>query len=137
MYMTLRPPARQYSGFGMNAPVMVITRQVPPESQAPVLLRLVFHDAGTFSASRGLGGANASVRFELKRPENSGLNRGWKVIEQTMQELRGTAAEGRVSLADLIALGGAYAVEVTGGPHIPVKIGECLCRLAHPPFHLK
>ena len=26
--------------------------------------------------------------------------------------------------ADLIALGGAYAVKVTGGPDIPIKIGE-------------
>lgn len=43
--------------------------------QAPVLLRLVFHDAGTFLQSAGNGGANASIRFELKRPENTGLNR--------------------------------------------------------------
>ncbi len=92
--------------------------------QAPVLLRLAFHDAGTFSQSQGQGGANASVIFELKRPENSGLARAWKVIEQTSQELKGTAAEGRVSLADLIALGGAYAVSVTGGPSIKVHIGE-------------
>ena len=92
--------------------------------QAPVLLRLVFHDAGTFSKSEGQGGANASVRFELKRPENSGLGRGWKVIEQTQKELIGTVAEGKVSLADLIALGGAYAVAITGGPSIKVDIGE-------------
>ena len=92
--------------------------------QAPVLLRLVFHDAGTYSISQGQGGANASVRFELKRPENTGLGRGWKVIEQTSQELKGTAAEGKVSLADLVALGGAYAVAITGGPAIKVDLGE-------------
>ena len=91
-----------------------------------MLLRLVFHDAGTYSATQGRGGANASVRFELKRPENSGLGRGWKVIEQTWQDLRGTPAEGRVGYADLIALGGAYAVSVTGGPAISVDIGETL-----------
>lgn len=89
-----------------------------------MLLRLAFHDAGTFSLSKGQGGANASVRFELKRPENTGLGRGWKVIEQTSQELKGTVAEGRVSLADLIALGGAYAVAVTGGPSIKVDLGK-------------
>lgn len=93
-------------------------------SQAPVLLRLAFHDAGTFSASQGQGGANASVRFELKRPENSGLGRGWKVIEQTMQELKGSPAEGRVGYADLIALGGAYAVGITGGPTIKINLGQ-------------
>ncbi len=41
--------------------------------QAPVLLRLVFHDAGTFAAASGDGGANGSLRFELDRPENRGL----------------------------------------------------------------
>lgn len=52
---------------------------------------------------------------------------GWcmcrRVIEQVMQNLKGTVAEGRVSYADLIALGGAYAVSVTGGPVIDVPIG--------------
>ncbi len=41
--------------------------------QAPVLLRLVFHDAGTYAAATGDGGANGSLRFELDRPENRGL----------------------------------------------------------------
>jgi L-ascorbate peroxidase len=47
-----------------------------------VLLRLVFHDAGTYSAAAGDGGINASIRFELDRPESFGLKRGWRVIEQ-------------------------------------------------------
>jgi L-ascorbate peroxidase len=46
------------------------------------------------------------------------------VIEKVMENLKGTAAEGIVSYADLIALGGAYAVSVTGGPVIDVPIGE-------------
>lgn len=41
--------------------------------QAPVLLRLVFHDAGTYAAATGDGGANGSLLFELDRPENRGL----------------------------------------------------------------
>ena len=46
-----------------------------------------------------------------------------------MQNLENTAAEGRVSYADLIALGGAYAVSVTGGPVIDVPIGRSTCFL--------
>ena len=60
-----------------------------------------------------------------------------------MKRLKGTPAEGRVSYADLIALGGAYAVALTGGPAIDVPIGAPLtlnpetlrnpeCRLAVP-----
>lgn len=45
--------------------------------QAPVLLRLAFHDAATHRVSRGDGGANASIQFEFDRPENTGLKRGW------------------------------------------------------------
>lgn len=40
--------------------------------QAPVLLRLAFHDAGTYSAAEANGGPNGSIRFELQRPENQG-----------------------------------------------------------------
>jgi len=121
-----------------------------PKSKAPVLLRLVFHDAGTFDRAAGDGGANGSVRLELDRPENGGLKRGWRVIEATRRELEkqaaasggggsgglggggggnaaktaaattaGQAAAGLASLlsdGDLIALAGAHAVEVTGGP---------------------
>ena len=47
-----------------------------------------------------------------------------RVIENAMQNLKGTAAEGRVSYADLIALGGAYAVQITGGPSIDLSIGR-------------
>jgi len=48
------------------------------------VLRLAFHDAATYDAAAGDGGANASVRLELERPENRGLRRGWRVIEMAM-----------------------------------------------------
>lgn len=41
------------------------------------MVRLVFHDAGSYSAAAGDGGVNASIRFELDRPDNFGLKRGW------------------------------------------------------------
>ena len=49
-----------------------------------MVLRLAFHDAATFDTAAGDGGANASVRLELERPENFGLKRGWRVIEAAM-----------------------------------------------------
>ena len=55
---------------------------VPCLLQGPVLLRLAYHDAGTFSTQDGKGGSNASIQFELDRPENTGLKRGWNVIQQ-------------------------------------------------------
>ena len=42
---------------------------------------------------------------------------------QIQKSLEGTAAAG-ISLSDLIAYGGAYAVRITGGPSIKVPIGR-------------
>lgn len=95
-----------------------------PKAKAPVMLRLAFHDAGTYDRSSFSGGANASIRFELDRPENAGLKRGWNVIEATMQRLKGTEVGSSVSAADLIALAGAYAVKITGGPEIWPQVGR-------------
>ena len=49
-----------------------------------MVLRLIFHDAATFNVAARDGGANASLRLELGRPENFGLKRGWRVIEAAM-----------------------------------------------------
>lgn len=87
------------------------------------MLRLVFHDSGTHNTAAGNGGANASIQYELERPENFGLKRGWKVVQQAMNNIQGTAAEGVVSHADMIALVGAYAVGLCGGPLISVPVG--------------
>jgi L-ascorbate peroxidase len=98
--------------------------QVVVKGKAPVLLRLAFHDAGTFDKAAGNGGMNASIGFELDRPESFGLKRGWNLVIRLEESLKGTPAEGQVSRADLIALMGAAAVSVTGGPRIAVPIGR-------------
>lgn len=87
-----------------------------PTSKCPAVLRLVFHDAGTHSASEKDGGMNGSVRYELSRPESFGLKRGLTPVKNAYDGLQGTAAEGKVSFSDMIACAGAYAVEITGGP---------------------
>jgi len=94
------------------------------KAKAPVMLRLVFHDAGTYLSAEKNGGVNGSIRFELDRPENFGLKRGYNVIEATVAKLKGTAAEYTISRADLIALAGARAVRITGGPVIDVPVGR-------------
>jgi len=87
-----------------------------PKTKCPAVLRLVFHDAGTYLESANDGGMNASVRYELNRPESFGLKRGLSVVKNAYDALEGTAAEGKVSFSDMIACAGAYAVEFTGGP---------------------
>ena len=55
--------------------------------QAPVLLRLAFHDAATHEVAAGDGGANASVQYEFSRPENMGLKRGWCGLAEHVNSL--------------------------------------------------
>ena len=61
-----------------------------------MVLRLVFHDAATYDAAASDGGANASVRLELERPENKGLKRGWRVVEAAMAGEVITCRAGRI-----------------------------------------
>eukprot|EP00882_Tetradesmus_deserticola_P014893 GHRQ01015848.1.p4 GENE.GHRQ01015848.1~~GHRQ01015848.1.p4 ORF type:complete len:105 (-),score=29.22 GHRQ01015848.1:699-1013(-) len=84
----------------MSATCLLLTH-TRTRAQAPVVLRLAYHDAATFSAAAGDGGPNASIQFELERPENTGLKRGWKLIEQVRllfhMLLRGASAAGCAS----------------------------------------
>ncbi|QDZ17867.1 heme peroxidase [Chloropicon primus] len=93
------------------------------KGKAPALLRLVFHDAGTYERSTGRGGSNGSVRFELDRPESRGLKRGLNVVEAVKKRIR---AKSKVDLsyADLIVVLGAWAVKACGGPEIEVLLGR-------------
>ena len=83
----------------------------------------MFHDAGTYDEATKTGGMNASVRFELGRPESFGLKRGLGPVTAAWESLRDGPASG-LSLADVIAAAGAYAVELTGGPKIDVRLGR-------------
>ena len=91
------------------------------KTKAPAVLRLVFHDAGTRRVATNDGGANASVRFELARPESFGLKRGLGPVTAVYEATRDGPASG-LSFADVIAAAGAYAVELTGGPEITSRL---------------
>lgn len=72
---------RALSGAKARALQGALQRNVAP-ADAPALLRLVFHDAGTYSAADGSGGANASILLpeELERGENFRLDRVANIV---------------------------------------------------------
>ncbi|KAL3013625.1 hypothetical protein AAZX31_06G065400 [Glycine max] len=96
-------------------------RKVLSKGKAAGVLRLVFHDAGTFDIDDSTGGMNGSIVYELERPENAGLKKSVKVLQKAKTQIDAIQP---VSWADMIAVAGAEAVEVCGGPPIQVSLGR-------------
>ncbi|KAI4377633.1 hypothetical protein MLD38_015230 [Melastoma candidum] len=96
-------------------------RKVVTKAKAAGVLRLVFHDAGTFDKDLNSGGMNGSIVYELERPENAGLTKPVKVLQKAK-----TVVDSKkpVSWADIIAVAGSEAVSICGGPTIQVRLGR-------------
>ncbi|XP_057965214.1 L-ascorbate peroxidase 3-like [Malania oleifera] len=87
---------------------------------APIMLRLAWHDAGTYDAKTKRGGPNGSIR---NRDEyEHGANKGLKIAIDYCEEVK--AKHPQITYADLYQLGGVVAVEVTGGPTIDFVPGR-------------
>ncbi|EPS67390.1 thylakoid-bound ascorbate peroxidase, partial [Genlisea aurea] len=90
----------------------------------PILVRLGWHDAGTYNKNieewPKRGGANGSLRFEieLKHGANAGLVNALKLLQTIKDKYSG------VTYADLFQLASATAIEEAGGPKIPMKYGR-------------
>eukprot|EP00172_Hildenbrandia_rubra_P001097 Plantae.Rhodophyta-Hildenbrandia_rubra.ctg16585.p1 GENE.Plantae.Rhodophyta-Hildenbrandia_rubra.ctg16585~~Plantae.Rhodophyta-Hildenbrandia_rubra.ctg16585.p1 ORF type:complete len:268 (-),score=57.84 Plantae.Rhodophyta-Hildenbrandia_rubra.ctg16585:2913-3641(-) len=86
----------------------------------PLIVRLAWHDAGTYNKSDNTGGANGTVRFEpeIKHGANAGLKKAVDIMEKIHQKYPS------VSYADLYQLGSVVAVEYAGGPKIPFRFGR-------------
>src|SRR3569833_4722466 len=95
--------------------------ELMPLEHAPAHLRLAFHDVGTYEAFTETGGAHGTVHLpdELRRSENTGW--GHACVE-LLEEVHARYPE--LSWADLVAIGGAAAVQKAGGPIIEVGLGR-------------
>lgn len=90
----------------------------------PILLRLAWHDAGTYDRNKtsfpDRGGANGSIVFdpEINHGANNGLNKAVKYLEPFKADYP------LVSWADVIQMAGAVAIEHAGGPKVQMKYGR-------------
>lgn len=87
---------------------------------APLMLRLAWHDAGTYDAKTKTGGANGSIRNEEEY--SHGSNNGLKKAIDFCEEVK--AKHPKITYADLDQLAGVVAVEVTGGPTVDFVPGR-------------
>ena len=90
----------------------------------PQLLRIAMSDALTFNPKIETTGPRAHFNFNKfrKLKVNSGLNNAFKIVKEIKEE--GNHITERLSISDLIQLGGASAVEYCGGPFIDLKVGR-------------
>lgn len=86
----------------------------------PIMVRLAWHDAGTYSVEDKTGGANGSIRFasEAAHPANNGLG----IARDLLEPIK--AANPDMSYADLYQLASVVAIEFSGGPKIPFRCGR-------------
>ncbi|GAA0147916.1 hypothetical protein LIER_07499 [Lithospermum erythrorhizon] len=90
----------------------------------PILVRLGWHDAGTYNKDiqewPQRGGANGSLRFEaeLKHAANAGLINALKLVQPIKDD------HPDVTYADLFQLASATSIELAGGTKIPMKYGR-------------
>merc|ERR1712183_339962 len=87
---------------------------------APIMLRLAWHDAGTYDVNTKTGGPNGSIRSEEEY--SHGSNNGLKKAIDWCEEVK--SRHPKITYADLYQLAGVVAVEVTGGPTIDFVPGR-------------
>ncbi|KAJ3059025.1 hypothetical protein HDU99_006542 [Rhizoclosmatium hyalinum] len=86
---------------------------------AALWLRAIFHDAGTFDATDGSGGLDASLTTDAELADAE-VNGGIGPSLAT----RFIPAGNNITKADMIALGGIVTVAVCGGPQVPFRTGR-------------
>ncbi|KAI3728951.1 hypothetical protein L6452_17596 [Arctium lappa] len=84
------------------------------------MLRLAWHDAGTYDVNTKTGGPNGSIRTEEEY--SHGSNNGLKIAIDFCEEIK--SKHPRITYADLYQLAGVVAVEVTGGPTVDFVPGR-------------
>ncbi|CAH9117757.1 unnamed protein product [Cuscuta epithymum] len=87
---------------------------------APLMLRLAWHDAGTYDAKTKTGGPNGSIRNETEY--NHSANAGLKTAIDLCESVK--TKHPKITYADLFQLAGIVAVEITGGPSIDFVPGR-------------
>uniref|UniRef100_B3TLT1 L-ascorbate peroxidase n=1 Tax=Elaeis guineensis var. tenera TaxID=51953 RepID=B3TLT1_ELAGV len=87
---------------------------------APIMLRLAWHDAGTYDVNTKTGGPNGSIRHEEEYTHGS--NAGLKIAIDLCEAVK--VKHPKITYADLYQLAGVVAVEVTGGPTVDFVPGR-------------
>lgn len=90
-------------------------------NMAPLLVRLSWHDAGTFDSKDGSGGPRAAMRFSGGEAAH-GANAGLQIARDLVAPLKDQYQD--FSNADFWSLAAICAIKVMGGPSISWRAGR-------------
>ena len=103
----------------------MIDKIIYEKSCGTILVRLAWHDSGTFDKNvkgewPAAGGAVGSIRFEpeINHGANAGLRNAIKLLEPVKE------AFPALSYSDIFQMASCRAIETSGGPKIGVKYGR-------------
>jgi len=100
-----------------------ISNLVRSKGCGPILIRLAWHDAGTYDKASGTGGSRACMYHRTSDSEYShGANAGLHIAQDLLQPIKDKYPG--VSYADFWAFAACVAIEVMGGPHIAFRPGR-------------
>jgi len=108
-----------------------ISQLIEEKNCAPILIRLAWHDAGTYEISTNSGGPRGCMRFEDNGESKHGANAGLQIARKLLEPLQLKYCEEDnkiMSVADLWALASVIAIEKSGGPIIPFRFGRTDCK---------
>eukprot|EP00980_Cylindrotheca_fusiformis_P016021 scaffold4715_cov115-Cylindrotheca_fusiformis.AAC.5 len=97
---------------------------VKEKNCGPILIRLAWHDAGTYSKEDNSGGPRGCMRFEGDVCEaNFGANKGLDIARALLEKIKEELAPS-MSYADFWALASIVAIKEMGGPDIKFRMGR-------------
>jgi len=88
---------------------------------APLMVRLSWHDAGTYDQKSNTGGPRACMRFAQGESEH-GANAGLKIARDLLEPLK--AKHPDISYADFWSLAAVCAIKVMDGPDVAWRAGR-------------
>mmetsp|Transcript_30432 Transcript_30432/g.72989 ORF Transcript_30432/g.72989 Transcript_30432/m.72989 type:complete len:315 (-) Transcript_30432:200-1144(-) len=97
---------------------------VKDKNCGPILIRLAWHDAGTYSKEDESGGPRGVMRLEGEQSEaNFGANNGLDIARDLIANIKEELAAD-MSYADFWALASIVAIEEMGGPKVTFRMGR-------------
>ncbi|KAJ3994930.1 heme peroxidase [Lentinula boryana] len=107
----------------------ILAQNCPPRENTTIpaqWLRIAYHDMSTHNVDDGTGGLDASIQYELDRPQNIGQGQFGSLNDFKAFNIIAPFFGSKYLdfLADVIALGAVFAVAGCGGPLVPFSAGR-------------